>query len=108
MKGELRGCSDCSLGTASPIMFNYTIDTSIDKQPGPSHVAWILKKGYLSSCDRCTSDPSKGCHAHRAQAHMPAELMMHIASCLGSDADRQTLRMLNRQWKAAVDDSVSR
>ncbi len=48
------------------------------------------------------------CHTRRAQAELPTELMAQIASCLASDADRRTLRTLNRQWKAAVDDSVTR
>lgn len=33
---------------------------------------------------------------------------MLIASCMESDADRRTLRLLNEHWKAAVDESVTR
>ena len=44
----------------------------------------------------------------RPHADLPLELMMQIAACMDKDADMRSLRAVNKQWKAAVDESVTR
>jgi hypothetical protein len=44
----------------------------------------------------------------RPNAYLPLELMMQVAACMDTDANMRALRAVNKQWKAAVDESVTR